>query len=129
MATIGEASRRSGINIETIRYYEREGIIPAPGRSASGRRVYSDDEIAVLAFVRRCRDMGFPLVDVRALMALRNAADDQCDDVRSIAERHIADVRRRIAELRRLEMALKSLVSECSKGRTACPALEELFAG
>ena len=61
MATIGEASRRSGINIETIRYYEREGVVPRPGRSASGRRVYTDDEVAVLAFVKRCRDMGFPL--------------------------------------------------------------------
>jgi len=129
MATIGEASRRSGINIETIRYYEREGVVPRPGRSASGRRVYTDDEVAVLAFVKRCRDMVFPLADVRVLLALRNATADQCDEVRVISQRHIADVRNRIAALRRLETALGALVSECRQGRTACPALQELFAG
>lgn len=129
MATIGEASRRSGVRIETIRYYEREGVTPVPGRSAAGRRVYTEDGIAVLVFVKRCRDMGFPLSDVRALMALRNATDDQCDEVRSIAERHIADVRNRIEELQRLEAALEALVSECRLGRTACPALEALFSG
>lgn len=129
MVTIGVASRRSGINIETIRYYEREGIAPVPGRSASGRRVYTDDEVAVLVFVKRCRNMGFSLADVRALMALRDATDDQCGEVRAISERQIAIVRNRIAELRRLEAALVALVGECGKGRPRCPALEELFAG
>lgn len=59
MFTIGKASEQSGVNIETIRYYEREGIVPKPGRSAGGRRLYSSDEIAKLRFVRRCRDLGF----------------------------------------------------------------------
>ncbi|HEX9789150.1 MAG TPA: MerR family DNA-binding protein [Kiloniellales bacterium] len=127
MAMIGEASLLSGINIETIRFYEREGIVPAPDRSSGGRRVYTADQIAILIFVKRCRDLGFPLADVRTLLALRTAADDHCDDVRLISERHIEDVRRRIADLRRLEKALVALVAECRKGRTDCPALRELF--
>ncbi|MEX2614614.1 MAG: MerR family transcriptional regulator [Alphaproteobacteria bacterium] len=129
MATIGEASRRSGVKIETIRYYEREGVTPAPDRTATGRRVYTENGVSVLVFVKRCRDMGFSLSDARALLALRNATDDQCDEVRSISERHIADVRNRIVALRQLEAALEALVSECRKGHTACPALEELFTG
>ena len=127
MTTIGEASRRSGVQIETIRYYERKGIIPPAGRSTSGRRVYTEAEVAVLGFVKRCRNMGFPLSDIRALMALRAASDDQCNEVRSISERHIADVRKRIGELQRLERALGDLVSACRDGHTVCPALEELF--
>jgi MerR family mercuric resistance operon transcriptional regulator len=127
MAMIGEASRLSGVNIETIRFYEREGIIAAPDRSSSGRRIYTADQIAILIFVKRCRDLGFPLSDVQIMLALRTAADDQCDEVRLISERHIGDVRRRIADLRRLEKALVALVVECRKGRTDCPALSELF--
>jgi len=127
MAMIGEASRLSGINIETIRFYERQGLVPAPDRSSGGRRVYTADQVAILIFVKRCRDLGFSHVDIRAMLALRTAADDQCDDVRLISERQIEDVRGRIADLRRLEKALVALVAECTKGRTDCPALRELF--
>ena len=129
MATIGEAARRSGINIETIRFYEREGIVPEPVRSAGGRRVYTADGIERLVFVKRCRDLGFPLRDVRALLALRTAESDQCDDVRAISERHISDVRDKIRDLRRLERALVELVAECREGRADCPALTGLFSG
>ncbi len=65
MFAIGEASRRSGVSVETIRYYEREGITAKPGRAANGRRLYSDAEISELAFIKRCRDLGFSLPDVR----------------------------------------------------------------
>lgn len=129
MATIGEAARRSGINIETIRFYEREGIVPAPGRSTGGRRVYATDDVDRLVFVKRCRDLGFSLRDVRALLALRCAESDQCDEVRTISKRHISDVRDKIRDLRRLERALVSLVSECQEGRADCPALKGLFSG
>jgi len=127
MASIGEASRQSGINIETIRFYERDGIVPAPDRSDGGRRVYTADQIDLLVFVKRCRDLGFALADVRILLSLRTAADAQCDEVRLISERHIGDVRKKISDLRRLEKALVALVAQCRKGRTDCPALKELF--
>ena len=70
MFTIGKASEQSGVNIETIRYYEREGIVPKPGRSAGGRRLYSSDEIAKLRFVRRCRDLGFPISNIQTFLSL-----------------------------------------------------------
>jgi MerR family transcriptional regulator, mercuric resistance operon regulatory protein len=127
MATIGAAAHLSGINIETIRYYEREGIVPSPERSEGGRRVYTADQIEILLFVKRCRDLGFPLSDVRAMLALRTARSDQCDEVRSISERHIANVRAKLEDLQRLERALVELVAECRKGRTDCPALKGLF--
>lgn len=127
MSTIGEAARRSGIHIETIRYYEREGIVPAPGRTAGGRRVYSETDIGLLIFVKRCRDLGFPISDIRTLQALRDASDDQCGEVQTVALHHLQDVRERIEDLRRLEVSLASLVAECDSGRVECPALKELF--
>lgn len=127
MATIGKAARLSGINIETIRYYEREGIVPAPARSAGGRRMYSAEQVDVLVFVKRCRDLGFPLSDIKAMLSLRTAKGEQCDEVRAIAERHIGNVHAKIADLQRLECALVQLVAECREGRMYCPALEGLF--
>ena len=129
MAGIGEAARRSGINIETIRYYEREGIIPAAPRTPGGRRDYSDGDIALLLFVKRCRDLGFPIADVRALLALRHASNAQCREVQQMSEHHLNGIRAKIAELRRLETSLTELIAECGKGRVECPALRELFTG
>lgn len=128
MIAIGEAARRSGIHIETIRYYEREGIVPAPGRTAGGRRVYTDADIGMLVFVKRCRDLGFPIADIRALQALRDASDEQCAEVQTIALHHLQGIRDRIANLTRLEASLASLVTECDDGRVECPALRGLFA-
>ena len=128
MAAIGEAARRSGIHIETIRYYEREGIVPPPGRTATGRRIYTEAEIGILVFVKRCRNLGFPISDVKTLMALRDASEEQSGEVKTIALHHLQDVRDRIADLTRLQASLTSLVAECEDGRVECPALKELFA-
>lgn len=127
MATIGEASRRSGINIETIRYFEREGVVPRPQRSAAGRRVYSEDDITVLVFVAQCRKLGFTQSDIKALLALKTASAADCAEVLSIATQHRESVRNRIDELRRLDSALSALVADCKAGRTHCPAIEKLF--
>lgn len=81
MASIGTASRQSGIAIETIRYYERSGVIAPPPRSASGHRVYGPAEIARLTMIRRCRDLGFPLADVRRLLDLAADHSTACDEV------------------------------------------------
>lgn len=128
MIAIGEAARRSGIHIETIRYYEREGIVPAPDRTSGGRRAYTDADIGLLVFVKRCRDLGFPIADIRALQAVRHASDAQCGEVQTIALHHLQGVRERITDLKRLETSLASLVAECDDGRVECPALRELFA-
>jgi MerR family mercuric resistance operon transcriptional regulator len=128
MTSIGEAARRSGIHIETIRYYEREGIVPTPSRTAAGRRLYTESDIGMLIFVKRCRDLGFPISDIRTLQGLRDASDDQCGEVQTIALHHLQDVRDRIVDLTRLEASLASLVAECDGGRVECPALKKLFA-
>lgn len=128
MATIGDAARRSGIHIETIRYYEREGIVPPPGRTAGGQRSYTERDIGMLVFVKRCRDLGFPISDIRTLQGLRDASDDQCGEVETIARHHLQAIRDRIADLAQLEASLESLVAECKGGRVECPALKELFA-
>lgn len=128
MQTIGEAAKLSGVNIETIRYYEREGVVPAADRSANGRRLYDTAAIARLRFIRRCRDLGFRISDVRALLDLSDSASKNCDDVRAISERHLLDVRERLSDLRELETALSELVQTCAKAQSECPALTRLFA-
>lgn len=128
MQTIGEAAKLSGVNIETIRYYEREGIVPAADRSANGRRHYDAAAITRLRFIRRCRDLGFPISDVRALLDLSNNAPKHCDDVRAISERHLLDVRERLSDLRELEAALSELVQACVDAQSECPTLKQLFA-
>lgn len=126
--TIGEAARRSGVTIETIRYYEREGIVPVAERSANGRRCYDTKAVARLRFVKRCRDLGFSISEVKALMSLASDQSANCARVKRIGEDHLGDVRGKIADLKRLETALVELLSHCETGRTDCPMLKELFA-
>ncbi len=126
MPSIGEAARRSGVPVETIRYYERAGIVPGPPRSESGRRVYDPTGIARLCLIKRCRDLGFSLADARALLALSENNNASCGDVKAIAEGHLDEVGRKIRVLRDLEAALAELVRECAEGNTACPALRAL---
>lgn len=128
MVAIGEASRQSGISIETIRYYEREGIISKAGRTASGRRTYSDKEISELRFIRRCRDLGFSIADVVALRDLADAPSDACETVEHLGRKHLQEVRVKLKELRQLEKALAELVSNCANGKNACPMLDSLRA-
>lgn len=127
MHPIGAASTLSGVNIETIRYYERQGIVPRPRRTASGRRVYGRADIARLRFVRRCRDLGFPIADIRALLDLSAGSDAPCAEVKTLGQRHLRDVSRKIEELGKLETALADLVRRCDAGRTDCPMLDILF--
>ncbi len=127
MRSIGQAATGSGVSVETIRYYEREGVVPRPPRSASGRRLYDADAIARLRFVRRCRDLGFPLADIRILLTLSGEADP-CASVRELGEGHLDTVRAKIADLKRLEGALERLLEPCATSDRRCPALQTLFA-
>lgn len=126
MFAIGEASRQSGVGIETIRYYEREGIVPKAERTASGRRVYCREAISRLRFIRRCRDHGFSIADSKMLMALAKNSDTACDEAVEVGARHLTEVRRKIAELRQLEVALEKLAVNCAKSRVHCPMLDVL---
>ncbi|WP_420396055.1 MerR family transcriptional regulator [Nioella sp.] len=127
MVAIGEASRLSGVSIETIRYYEREGIISKAGRTASGRRTYSDAEISELRFIKRCRDLGFSIHDAVALRSLANEPAGACETVEQLGRKHLTEVQAKLAELRQLESALVELVANCAKGRRDCPMLDALM--
>ena len=123
---IGALSRATGCNIETVRYYERVGVLPPPQRSKNGRRAYQPDDARRLLFVRRARDLGFPLDDVRDLLALADR-ERSCRDVRRLAAAHLELVRGKIADLRRMETILARTVRHCRDGNTLdCPILNAL---
>ena len=126
MLPIGDAARQSGVTIETIRYYEREGVVPPPDRSASGRRLYDAAGIARLRFIKRCRDLGFSLSVTKTLLELSREGDAACGEVKAVAESRRTEVRRKIADLNELEAALGELISGCAVGRKDCPALRTL---
>lgn len=124
---IGELSRLSGVNIETIRYYERIKMLPAPQRSASGRRVYGVTELRMLAFVRRSRELGFSLNEIRALLRLGAPGKASCSEVKVIATHHLEDIRAKLADLKKLERLLAKTVARCSgKKAPNCPVLDIL---
>jgi len=125
---IGELSRQTGNNIETIRYYERIGLVPAPPRE--GRyRSYGAEDVGRLRFVWRARRLGFTLDEVRALLRLAKGGRTSCREVRSLAATHLADVKAKIADLRRMERVLADAVQACDTGKpAACPLIESLYA-
>ncbi len=125
---IGDFSRRTGCVIETIRFYEKIGILPKPRRR--GRyRLYEATDIGRLVFVRRARELGFTLDEVRALLRLAGAGAQACGEVRDLATGHLQDVRTRIADLLAMERVLAEAVQRCDAGgEAACPLIETLSA-
>jgi MerR family mercuric resistance operon transcriptional regulator len=124
---IGRLSGQSGVNVETIRYYERIGLLAKPARTSGGYRLYRPGDVERLAFIRRARDLGFSLDEVRRLLDLADGRSRSCRRVRDIATAHLADVRTKLGALHRLERVLADLVSACADGTLpACPLLETL---
>ena len=125
--TIGGLSELTAVNIETIRYYERIRMLPAPPRTPGGRRVYDANHLRILAFIRRSRELGFSLDEIRALIRLGGPAKASCRQVRDIASQHLDNIRAKIADLRKLERLLAKTVARCT-GTTApdCPVLDIL---
>jgi MerR family transcriptional regulator, mercuric resistance operon regulatory protein len=127
---IGAASERSGCNIETIRYYERIGLVPEPPRNASRYRVYSPGDVQRLVFIRRARELGFTLDEIRDLLRLAAGVADPCAAVRDVAAGHLGDVRAKIADLRKMERLLAKAVDQCERGEQAgCPVVDALSSG
>lgn len=112
--TIGDLSRRTGVNIETIRYFEKVGLISSPPRTEGGHRVYDQDHLRALGFIRRARELGFTPQEVRGILNLGGPADACCDEVREIASKHLQTVRSKMADLARLEKLLASTIDRCS---------------
>jgi MerR family mercuric resistance operon transcriptional regulator len=118
----GELARRSGVNIETIRYYERVGMLPAPPRTVGGRRVYGPAAARRLAFIRRSRELGFGLAQIRALLA-----SARCAEARALALDHLAQIRAKIADLQAMERVIADAVERCAGGdEPRCPVIEAL---
>ena|SRR5215467_7887362 len=123
---IGELSRLGGVNIETVRYYERIKMLPPP-RTASGRRIYGVTELRILAFVRRSRELGFSLNEIRALLRLGAAGRASCSEVKVIATHHLEDIRAKLSDLKKLERLLAKTVARCSGKKVPnCPVLDIL---
>lgn len=125
--TIGRLAKATGVNLETVRYYERIKLMPPPGRAPSGYREYEEAHVQRLMFIRRARDLGFSIEDIRALVALSEPSRGTCADVRKIASEHLDDVRAKLADLAKLELILAETVARCSGDQVpACPILEVL---
>lgn len=124
---IGELGAATGTKVETIRYYEQMGLLPPPARTASNYRSYGNEHLQRLAFIRRARDLGFPLEQVRELLSLADDKDRSCETVDEIARAHLATVKRKRADLKALGDELRRLIDQCGHGRIAdCRIIEAL---
>jgi MerR family copper efflux transcriptional regulator len=113
MLTIGKLAKAAGVTTPTIRYYEEIGLLPAADRSESGQRVYGADDLERLTFIRRCRDFGFGIDQVRLLAGLSISADKDCREVGNIARGHLQEVQAKLAELKALERSMQRFVAQC----------------
>ncbi|HMN79591.1 MAG TPA: Cu(I)-responsive transcriptional regulator [Burkholderiaceae bacterium] len=124
---ISDAAEASGVSAKMIRYYEQVGLIPPVGRTASGYRAYSDADVHMLRFIRRARDLGFPVAEINELLGLWRDRSRRSADVKRIAQVHIADLQRRIDDLRQMADTLQTLVACCAgDDRPDCPILADL---
>ncbi|QDU38799.1 Mercuric resistance operon regulatory protein [Maioricimonas rarisocia] len=126
--TIGQVARQAGVGVETVRFYERKGLLEKPARRASGYREFDEAVVDRIRFIRRAKELGFTLKEIKELLELRLSPATTCADVRSRAETKIVDIESRIQSLERMKHALVRLTRACSgRGRTtACPILEAL---
>ena len=126
--TIGQLAKLAQVNVETVRYYERRGLIPEPPRRESGYRQYSQEAVARLLFIKRAKELGFSLKEISDLLSLRVGPDATCGDVKRRAKRKLADIEEKLQALQRMKQALTKLAAACrGRGPTSeCPILEVL---
>ena len=126
--TIGDVANRSGVHVETLRYYERRGLVAKPPRTPSNYRIYPLETVRRVRFIKRAQELGFSLEQIGDLLALRAAPKASCGDVRLRAEAKLDDIDQKMRDLRRMKKALANLVAQCS-GRgpvTECPILDAI---
>ncbi|MBV6761440.1 MerR family transcriptional regulator [Rhodococcus opacus] len=123
-----ELATRAGVNVQTLRYYERRGLLAQPPRSPSGYRAYPPDAAAVVRFIKRAQDHGFSLDEVQELLHLAEGGPEDCDAARALAEARMAALAERIADLQRMQRSLSQLVDTCERPRSdrCCPLLHTL---
>lgn len=124
----GELAQRSGCNIETVRFYEKQGLLPAPPRTTGGHRDYTPEHLKRLTFIRRARGLGFRLQEVRGLLGLVDGGAWTCAEVRAMTLEHLGDVRCKIADLQRMAVILEGMAAECDGGGVPeCPIVDALL--
>ena len=124
---IGEAAEQAGVNVQTLRYYERRGLLPRAARRASGYREFPDEAVRIVRFIKRAQDLGFSLDEVEELLRLRRQPGRNRTRIRSVADEKIRQIDRKIAELDRMKRALQTLVHSCRVGAALdCPIIEAL---
>ena len=125
--SIGQLAKECGCKVQTLRYYEEIGLIPAPGRNRGNQRVYRDDHRKRLNFIRHSRQLGFSLDQIRQILALTDNPDQSCDQVNAIAKAHLDEVNSKIARLRDMQIELQRMISECCADKVAdCRIVEVL---
>ena len=124
----GELAKQAGVNVETLRFYEREGLLPEPPRRASGYREYPPDTVQRIRFIQRAKELGFTLREIKGLLELRVDPETTCAEVKEHAAEKIADVKQKISDLKRIERALNKLMNTCrgSGPIDDCPILKHL---
>ena len=126
--TIGEVAKQTGIGVETVRFYEKSGLIDEPPRTEAGYRQYPEDTASRVRFIRHAKELGFTLTEIKELLNLRLDPTTTCEDVRQVAEEKLRNVRAKIQSLQGIEMALGELIGACAVGGPdgECPILEAL---
>jgi len=124
----GSLAARSGVNSETIRYYEKIDLMPDPIRSSGGHRIYELEHLKRLSFIRRSRELGFTLREIRGLLSLVDGGDYTCAEIRDRTLSHLDDVTKKIRDLQKMQSTLKSMASKCNGGLAPdCPIVDTLF--
>ena len=128
MLRIGEVANKSHVGVETVRFYEREGLIALPQRNVSGYRQYSESAIKQIQFIQHAKTLGFSLKEIRELIKLKSTRDARCKSIKSTAKAKIADIQEKIDALKRMKMALEPLVAQCKSSDpiSDCPILNAL---
>lgn len=123
-----EVAQRAGVNAQTLRYYERRGLLPAPGRSAAGYRRYGPEAIRIVRFVKQAQRLGFSLADIEVLLGLAAGGPDSCDAARDLAASKITELEEKIAQLTAMRDSLRTLITTCDRPRDNrdCPLLHVL---
>jgi len=124
---IGALAKRTGCKVETIRYYERTGLMPSPPRTAGGHRMYDKDHLKRLSFIRHARGLGFPITQINSLLSMMDGDNLSCSEVAGQVEHHLVSIRERIRVLKALDKTLSATLAQCHRGDAPeCPILDSL---